>query len=104
MFPKTVDIELPLTIDDAVNMLLDDLQLLDRTRLSVMTPDELDLINRLVGLHIARDFQLWSGNHSLLYACLEAARGLGEEADPTLVIVRAMWEKLQQTHVLRIVK
>jgi len=39
-----------------------------------------------------------------LYACLEAARGLGEEADPTLVIVRAMWEKLQQTHVLRIVK
>ncbi|BBO66552.1 hypothetical protein DSCA_04820 [Desulfosarcina alkanivorans] len=104
MFPKIVDIELPITIDDAVTMLLDDLPLLDRTRLSSMTPDELDLINRLVGLHIARDFLLWSGNHELLHACLEAARNSGEEADPTLVIIRAMWEKLQQTHVLRLVR
>jgi hypothetical protein len=95
---------LPITIDDAVNILLDDLPLLDRTRLSAMKSDELDVINRLVGLQIARDFQLWSGNHALLYACLEAARGSGEEEDPTLVIIRAMWEKLQQTHVLRVVK
>lgn len=104
MFPKTVDIELHLTIDDAVDKLLDDLPLLDRTRLSAMTSEELDLINRLVGFQISRDFQRWSGNHALLYACLEEAPGMGKEADPTLVIIRAMWEKLQQTHILRVVK
>ena len=97
--------ELPLTIDEAVSMLLADLPLLDRTRLSSMTAEELDLINRVVGLQIAKDFRLWSGNDPLLHACLEAVDEYDEDdADPTLVIVRSMWKKLQETHVLRLVK
>lgn len=105
MFPKPINTELPLTIDEAVSILLSDLPLLDRTRLSAMTTEELNLVNRVVGLQIAQDFRLWSGNDPLLNACLEAVDDNDEDdADPTMVIVRAMWKKLQETHVLRRVK
>lgn len=97
--------ELPLTIDEAVSMLLDDLPLLDRTRLGAMTSEELNLINEAVGLQIASEFRLWGGNDALLNACLTAVDKSEEgDADPTMVIVRAMWKKLQETHVLRLVK
>lgn len=105
MFPKMIGINLPLTIDEAVDILLDDLPLLDRSRLACLTPEELDLINRMVGLQIARDFKLWSGNDDLLRDCMAVIEQTGDDdADPTMVIVRAMWKKLQETHVLRLVK
>lgn len=105
MFPKPIDTQLPMTIDEAVSLLLSDLPLLDRTRLSVLTDEELNLINRAVSLQIAKDFRLWSGNDALLHACLEATDGCEEESeDLTIVIVRAMWKRLQETHVLRLVK
>ena len=50
MFPKMIDIKLPSTIEEAVDILLDDLPLLDRSRLAGLTTEELDLINRMVGL------------------------------------------------------
>ncbi len=104
MFPKPLIIELPTTIEDAVDMLLSDLPLLDRTRLSGMTPEELDLVNHMVGRQIAQDFRLYSGNDMLLSDCLTTCAQSGEPADPAMVIIRAMWQKLQETHVLRIVK
>lgn len=104
MFPKPMDMALPQTVAEAVDVLLGDLPLLDRTRLGSMDQDELDVINRMVGLQIARDFRLWSGNDALLHACLAAAETEETTADPTLVIVHAMWRRLQETHVLRIVQ
>ncbi len=86
-------------------MLLADLPLLDRTRLGAMTSEELNIINQAVGLQIASDFRLWGGNDALLNACLEALDHSEEDDDdPTMVIIRAMWKKLQETHVLRVVK
>ena len=97
--------DLPVTIDEAVGMLLDDLPLLDRTRLGAMTDEELNLINEAVGLQIASEFRLWGGNDALLNDCLTAMDKNDEhDVDPTMVIVRAMWKKLQETHVLRLVK
>jgi hypothetical protein len=105
MFPKMIDIKLPSTIDEAVDILLDDLPLLDRSRLACLSAEELDLINRTVGLQIARDFKLWSGNDDLLHACMAVMeQNRAEDAEPTMVIIRAMWAKLQETHVLRLVK
>lgn len=105
MFPKRSIINLPLTIDEAVDMLLADLPLADRSRLASLEAEGLEALNRMVGAQIASDFRLWSGNHELLHACLEAALEKGEDAaDPTLVIVNAIWARLQATHVLRRVK
>jgi hypothetical protein len=105
MFPKTIDIDLPRTIDEAVTILLADLPLMARTRLAKMTPEELDLFNHIVGLQIAKDFRLWSGNDALLQACMTATEATGDDdLEPSKVIVRAMWQKLQETHVLRLVQ
>lgn len=104
MLPKSIGIELPLTIDEAVTTILNDLSLLDRTRLSAMAPEELCLIDREIGSQITRDFRIFSGNDILLSECLVAAQEYDEPLDASLVIVHAMWKKLQQTHVLRLVK
>ena len=104
MIPKLIGNELPLSIDEAVNTILNDLPLLDRTRLSAMKSEELCLIGREVGTQIEHDFRICSGNDILLADCLAAAQQYDEPPDPTMVIIRAVWQKLQQTHVLRLVK
>ena len=104
MLPKPINIDLPLTIDEAVNTILNDLPLLDRTRLSAIKSDELWNIDREIGSQIAKDFRLCSGNDILLSECLAAAQQYDELPEPTLVILHAVWQKLQQTHVLRLVK
>lgn len=104
MIPKPIRIELPLTIDEAVTTILNDLPLLDRTRLSAMTSEDLRLIDHEIGSQIAKDFRLFGGNDILLGDCLAAAQEYDEPPDPTLVILQAVWQKLQQTHVLRLVK
>jgi hypothetical protein len=104
MIPKSIGSELPLTIDEAVTTILNDLPLVDRTRLSAMETEELYLIDREVGSQIAEDFRLWSGNDILLSDCLAAAQQYDEPTEPTLVIIHAVWQKLQRTHVLRLVK
>ncbi|WP_300464087.1 hypothetical protein [Desulfobacula sp.] len=105
MFTKPLSSDLPSTIDEAVRILLDDLRLRDRTQLGSMTAEDLNLINKVVGLQITWDFRLWSGNGLLLHACLNAMEDTGKEyADPTMAIVHSMWKKLQETHVLRLVK
>ncbi|MCG8687244.1 MAG: hypothetical protein MI892_20370 [Desulfobacterales bacterium] len=105
MYTKPLSSDLPSTIDEAVNILLSDLRLLDRTRMGSMTTEELNWVNKVVGLQITRDFRLWSGNELLLNACLKEVEDNGDkDADPTMVIIQAMWKKLQETHVLRLVK
>ncbi len=96
---------MPSTIDEAVSILIADLTLIDRTRLGSMTTEQLHLVHNVVGLQIARDFRLWSGNDRLLHECLQAIEETGtDDDDPTMVIVHAMWKKLQETHVLRLIK
>lgn len=105
MFTKPLSSNLPSTIDEAVSILLDDLPLRDRTRMGSLTTEALNSVNKAVGLQITRDFRLWSGNELLLHACLKAMEDTGNEnTDPARVIIHAMWKKLQQTHVLRLVK
>ena len=104
MIPKSIGIDLPFTIEEAVTTILNDLSLLERTRLSAMDSEELYLIDREVGAQLAKDFRLWSGNDILLADCLAASQQFDEPTDPTLVIIHAVWQKLQETHVLRLVK
>jgi hypothetical protein len=104
MIPRSIGNELPLTIDEAVTTILNDLPLLDRTRLSAMKWEELYLIGREVGAQIEEDFRLFSGNDILLADCLTATQPYDEPPDPPMVILRAVWQKLQRTHVLRLVK
>lgn len=105
MYSRTLNSDLPATIDEAASILLDDLRLLDRTFLGSMTTEKLNLLNKAVGLQISRDFNLWRGNEKLLDDCLKALEESGNiDADLTMPIIKAMWKKLQKTHVLRLIK
>ncbi len=100
MLPKSDALILPRTIDEAVDLLLSDLPLRDRTRLSAMTEEELYKVNSFVGEYIASEFRLLTGNNKLLESCLSSSE---TDDDASMVIIRKMWKKLQETHVLRLV-
>ena len=52
MYPKTIDANLPVAVNDAADTLLADLTLLERTHLAHLSEGELGQINRLVGPQI----------------------------------------------------
>jgi len=48
---------------------------------------------------------LLSGNQELMNSCRSASKKmLQHEEDAVFVIIDALWEKLQQTHKLRVIK
>ena len=55
-------------------------------------------------MYIKESFGLLTGNHALIKSCMQAANTdqmIPDEA--CTVIIRALWDKLQLTHKLRIV-
>jgi len=94
----------PTTVTEAVDTLISDLFLKDKTRISAMQPPELDDLLPTLGTYIKETFGLLTGNHTLIKACMQsthANRMIPDEA--CTVIIRELWNKLQLTHKLRIV-
>ena len=95
----------PKTVDEAVDRVILDLDLKDRIKIANMSLD--DLINLHTNLHtyFKNAFGLWSGNTELLASCRSISKEhIYSEDDATLVIIEALWKKLRETHVLRVVK
>jgi len=95
----------PKTVDEAVDQLLSDLDLKDKIKIATMNLD--DLINLHTNLHmyLKNAFGLWSGNTELLASCRSISKEpIYNEDDATVVILGVLWQKLQETHTLRVVK
>jgi hypothetical protein len=95
----------PKTVDEAVDQLLSDLDLKDKIKIANMNLD--DLINLHTNLHIylKNAFGLWAGNTELLASCRSISKEpIYNEDDATIVILGVLWQKLQETHTLRVVK
>ena len=95
----------PKTVDEAVDRVISDLDLKDRIKIAHMSLD--DLLNLQTNLHMyfKNAFGLWSGNTELLASCRSISKEhIYSEDDATLVIIEALWKKLRETHVLRVVK
>ena len=70
-----------------------------------MSQIELPNLHLTLGRYIMNNFGLLSGNRKLLKSCQSAAKDvLQHEEDAVGIIIDALWEKLQQTHKLRVVK
>ncbi len=96
-------INLPRSVDEAVAVLLETLTFRERTRIANMVPGRLALLSPSLGLYVKNEFRLWKGNETLVQDC--RAQALREDEEPSAVIIRALWERLQEdTNVLRIVK
>jgi len=95
----------PNTVDEAVDRVIEDLDLKDRMSIIKMNLD--DMVNLHVRMHtyFKYAFGLWSGNKELIESCRAIAKEpIHNENDATAVVLGVLWKKLQETHKLRVVK
>jgi hypothetical protein len=94
----------PQTVAEAVDRLIADMPLKDRTILAKMEERDLDRLRPSLGISIRNQF-LYPRNDVLLESCRQAARDKYLHWDQApAVIIRKLWQKLQETHRLRVVK
>lgn len=82
--------EWPLTVDDAVTNILAKMSEPDKAAVRAKKKDELIDYHFTWGMGIRNAFGLWSYNYSLLTDC--HAR---DPDDASMVIIEAVWRKLQ---------
>jgi hypothetical protein len=96
---------LPKTVDEAVDRLIDEISLKDKTTIGNMTKDELVNLHNSLGEHIRNEFGLLSGNDDLMSSCCAIAkRDKIHEDTASTIIIEELWERLRETHKLRVVK
>ncbi len=95
----------PTTAEDAVQRLISDMSLKAKTILANMTETEIMTLNDSLGRYITDKFELTSGNEELIKSgrLLSGERHFNEE-EVAAVIIRELWQKLRETHKLRVIK
>ena len=95
----------PQSMAEAVERLISSLPLKDKATIANMTRNELPDLHLSLGVYIMDNFGLGSGNRELMLSCRSASEEiLRNDEDAVAVIISAMWEKLRQTHKLRVIK
>jgi hypothetical protein len=95
----------PKTVNDAVNRLVSELSLKDKTMIANMAEVELSVLHTTVGEYIRNEFGLWAGNEDLMISCcFIAKRDKVSEDDASSIIIRELWKRLKESHKLRVVK
>ena len=95
----------PRTVNEAVDRLISNMPLKDKTTVANMSQIELPNLHLTLGRYIMNNFGLLSENQELLKSCRSAVKDvLQHEEDAVGIIIDALWKKLQQTHKLRIIK
>jgi hypothetical protein len=95
----------PQTVAEAIERLISNMPLKDKTTVANMSRNELSGLRLTLGGYILNNFGLLSGNRELMNSCRSASKELlRHEEDAVTVIITALWEKLQQTHKLRVIK
>ena len=95
----------PKTVDEAVDQVISDLDL--KVKIKIANADLNDLLDVRSNLreYFKKFLALWSGNTELLASCRSISKEhVFREDDVTLVIIKALWEKIRETHGLRVVK
>jgi hypothetical protein len=103
--PMQLQMEPPQSVAEAVQRLISSLPLKDKTTVANMSRNELPDLHLSLGVYIMNNFGLLSGNRELMKSCRSASKEiLQHEEEAVTVIITALWEKLRQTHKLRVVK
>ena len=95
----------PRTIKDALEKLVSDLSLKEKTEIANLEEPELSYLNISLGSHIRYPFGLWCGNDELMESCrsVSGEKNLHED-DSSIFIIKELWKKLRKTYGLRVVK
>ncbi len=95
----------PFSVAQAVVRLKTVLSLKDRAHLANIQAGELDHMRSGLSEYIKQKFGLYAGNTPLMKSCAQIGKldnPLVDEA--CAIILRALWEDLQETHKLRVIK
>ena len=102
---QTISPEYPKTVGEAVDRLISELKLKDRATISNMSAEGVAVLNQTLGKYIRDHFGLWKDNDALIESCRVLSKTDVFNADvASMVMLMELWEKLQETHRLRIVK
>jgi len=95
----------PQSVTEAVERLFSKMPLKDKTTVANMSQTELPDLHLTLGRYIMNNFGLLSGNRELMKSCRSESKDvLRHEEDGVGIIINALWEKLRQTHKLRVIK
>ena len=97
--------KLPKTVIEAVERLIVDLPLKDKTTISKMAEKDLMTLQITLGSYIGSEFGVWTGNRELLYSCkLVSGEMLIDPDHAPTVIIEELWKQLRGSHRLRVEK
>ena len=96
---------LPKTVDEAVDQIISDMTLEERVRMASFDKEQLRVINYSLSVFIRNQFFMKDINNELFESCqiVSGNKNLNEHT-AALVIIERLWEKLQKTYRLRVVK
>jgi hypothetical protein len=95
----------PKTVDEAVDQIMSDMSLDERVRLANYDKENLRVINYSLSIFIRNQLFMKDVNKDLFESCREVSGNKNlNEATAALVIIEKLWERLRETHRLRIVK
>ncbi len=95
----------PKNVEEAVKRLFDQLSLKDKSKIARMGKGDIKSLDKTLGRYIEENFGLRDDNDALISSCgfMLGKRSI-EETEAIALIIRKLWEKLQATHGLRVVR
>ena len=95
----------PKTVNEAVDQIIKEMSLKDRVYMANIKKEELQLLNLSLSVYIRDKLIKMDVNRELLQSCI-AVSGKDDlnEDNAALIIIEKLWEKLQETHRLKVVK
>ena len=102
--PKQIKPLRPKTVEQAVDRLIIDMALKDKTTLANMEETDLIELHFSLGIYVRNNY-LYPGNDKLLESCRQKALDKYLHWDQaSMVIIKELWKRLRESHKLRVVK
>jgi len=102
--PKAKNFKRPISVEEAVDILLSEMNLRDLNKLAQMPEDDLIYLHFNVGMWIRNNF-VYPRNDKLLESCREVSKDKYLHwAQMHMVIIKELWKRLQDTHKLKVVE
>jgi hypothetical protein len=93
------------TVDEAVDQIVSDMSLEERVRLANFDKEDLRVINYSLSIFIRNQLFMKDVNKELFESCRVVSGNKNlNEATAALVIIEKLWERLRDTHRLRVMK
>ena len=97
--------KLPKTVDEAIERLIHDLSLKDKTNIANMTEKDLITLEFTLGTYIDNEFGIYTGNRRLIFSSKMLSGDVHIDPDSiSPLIIKELWKRLRESHKLRVVK